>query len=202
MKRQLAVLALLALLASGPAAQAAGLEIALTPDPGNPAAPRMGDRVAFHSVIRNTGATPIHGLTAWLGLVETTPGHEQPVDLEDWSAHKAVTAPVLAPGRATTVEWPVRLIRSGDYRVVISAAARDAAGVVTSPVVDFRVAPKPVVESRRILPVALGVPALLAIWLAGLGLRRRVKHGLSGSTDSTDIAGPELAQPPTERTHS
>lgn len=27
---------------------------------------------------------------AWISLVEIDPGNEQPVDLEDWSAHKGI----------------------------------------------------------------------------------------------------------------
>jgi hypothetical protein len=41
--------------------------------------------------------------------------------------------------------------------------------IATSPAVDFVVAPKLVVESRRVLPVAFGIPLLLGL---GIMLRR------------------------------
>ena len=148
----------------------AALEISLAPAAANPAQPKMGDNLKFESVIANTGASTARGLVAWISLIQVDPGHEQPVDLEDWSAHKALARAELAPGEKVSVEWPMRLIQAGDYRVVISALERGAPRPVTSPIVDFHVAPKPVVESARILPVALGMPAFFAALLL---LRRR-----------------------------
>jgi hypothetical protein len=153
--------------------EAARLDIALSPDRGNPSSPQMGDHMRFVSVIRNAGDAAAHGLVAWISLVEVDPGHEQPMDLEDWSAHKAVTRATLAPGAQVTVRWPMRLIQAGDYRVVISAVERDTPHIITSPFIDFRVRQKPVVESQRILPVALCVPLVLGGLLAWRLRRRR-----------------------------
>jgi len=146
-------------------AYAGPIEVTLKAAPANPAAPRMGDRLAFHSEIRNTSGRPVNGLIAWISLLRIDPGNEQPVDLEDWSAQKALAAKQVPPGGTLAAEWPMRLINSGTYRVVVSTATRDAQGITTSPAVDFTVAPKPVVESRRVLPVALGIPLLLALGL-------------------------------------
>ena len=167
MKRISACIVACLLLAAGPAR--ASLEISLAPSASNPAQPRMGDNLKFETVIANTGAAPVRGLVAWISLIQVDPGHEQPVDLEDWSAHKALARAEMAPGEKVTVDWPMRLIQAGDYRVVISAVEGGAMRPVTSRVVDFHVEPKPVVESGRILPVALGVPLVLA----GLLLWRR-----------------------------
>ncbi len=145
----------------GAAFAAAPLDIALSADGRNPPSPQMGDRLTFHSVIRNTGSAPAQGLVAWISLVRVDAGHERPVDLEDWSALKALTRSAVAPGERIEAEWPMRLIQAGDYRVVISAVDRGAVRVVTSPFADFHVRRKPVVESRRILPVAFGMPFLL-----------------------------------------
>ncbi|HYL88570.1 MAG TPA: hypothetical protein VEU32_07360 [Burkholderiales bacterium] len=152
----------------------ASLEISLAPAPANPAQPKMGDNLKFESVIANTDAASARGLVAWISLIQVDPGHEQPVDLEDWSAHKALAQGELAPGAKLSVEWPMRLIQAGDYRVVISAVQRGASRPVTSPLVDFHVERKAVVESQRILPVAFGMPALLAA-LALLRRRRRLR---------------------------
>ncbi len=172
-KGVIAVLAACLLAAFAGAVPAApGLDIALSAEPGNPPAPQMGDHLSFVSVIRNVGDAPARGVVAWVSLVQVDPGREQPVDLEDWSAHKAVTRAVLAPGEKMSVQWPMRLIQAGRYRVVISAVERDAPHIVSSPFIDFRVRQKPVVESRRILPVAIGVPLALG-GLLGWRLRRR-----------------------------
>jgi hypothetical protein len=157
--RALLVAAALALTAAP--AWAGPLSVTLTPGPANPPSPQMGDNLNFHSVIRNDAMTPVDGLIAWLSLVQIDQGKEQPVDLEDWSAHKALTAASLAAGQTLETDWPMRLIQAGNYRVVVSAAGRDSAGLVTSPFVDLTVRQKPVVESQRVLPVTLGLPLLI-----------------------------------------
>lgn len=43
----------------------------------------------------------------------------------------------------------------------LSATERNAGRIITSPVADFHVQEKPVIESGRVLPVAFGVPLLL-----------------------------------------
>lgn len=143
-------------------ASAESLSIELQPSIGNPPSPQMGDTLLFHTVIRNDGTAPADGLIAWISLVQVDKGKEQPVDLEDWSAHKAVTAASLAPRHALETDWPMRLIQAGTYRVVVSAVSRGGTGLVASPFADFTVRPKPVVESRRVFPVAFGLPLLIA----------------------------------------
>jgi hypothetical protein len=142
------------------------LDISLAAVSANPASPQMGDHLHFTGVIHNTGRAPLHGVVAWISMVRMDPGQEEPMDLEDWSAHKAVTQATLVPGGALRVDWPMRLIQEGNYRVVISAVTRDAPQIVTSPFIDFHVRAKPVVESGRILPVAVGVPLLVGGLLA------------------------------------
>ncbi len=163
------------LLLSNTLVSAASLQLQLQSDPSNPAHPTMGDWMHFNSVISNSGQQPIEGLVAWISLVEVTPGKEQPMDLEDWSAHKAVTGTTLQPGATLQTQWPMRLIQSGDYRVVISATDRSNKTVFTSPMLQFHVAQKPVVESTRILPVALGIPLLIGGLLGVQKYRHRHK---------------------------
>ncbi|MEI6972269.1 MAG: hypothetical protein WCL44_12240 [bacterium] len=153
----------------GSLVQAASLSVRLSPDAENPTMPTMGDNMRFHSVITATAEEPVDGVVAWISLVEIDPGREQPVDLEDWSAHKAVSAARLEPGEELETTWPMRLIQDGDYRVVVSVTARNQDAVFASSTVQFHVTRKPVVESRRIFPVAIGLPVLL---LGMLGYRR------------------------------
>ena len=156
-----------------PASANDAMTVTLTPDASNPSSPQMGDWLKFHSSISNTGTQDLHGVVAWISLVQVDPGKEQPVDLEDWSAHKALTEAQLFPGQQVKVEWPMRLIQSGSYRVVISAVNRETGHVMTSPFVDFQVRQKPVVESARIMPVAFGVPVLLVGMLGWRRFRHR-----------------------------
>lgn len=168
------LLPLVLLLALPAAPRAAPLEVELLPSPANPARPRMGDRLVFRSVIRNGGADAVEGPVAWPTLVRVDRGNEQPVDLEDWSASKALAVPALGPGQTLEADWPLRLIQSGDYRLAVSAASRGGASLAASPFADFTVARKEAVESRRVLPVAIGVPLLLGSTFL---LRRRRREG-------------------------
>jgi hypothetical protein len=149
------------LFAAGSAAAETVVALDLHPDVQNPAAPAMGDHLRFWSTITNTGSTPIEGLVAWISLVEIDPGNEQPVDLEDWSAQKAVTGASLGPGQSLRTDWPMRLIKGGDYRVVVSVTDRGSRQVHTSPTVQFHVRQKPVLRARRVLPVAAAIPLLI-----------------------------------------
>lgn len=146
---------------SAGAASAGSLSVDLQAGAANPPAPQMGDNLSFHTVIRNDGNTRVNGLIAWISLVQIDKGKEQPVDLEDWSAHKAVTKASLAAGQSLETDWPMRLIQAGKYRVVVSAVSRDSGELAASPFADFTVRQKPVVESRRVLPVAIGLPLLI-----------------------------------------
>jgi hypothetical protein len=150
-----------ALLASVSAATQAPLALDLRPDDKNPSIPVMGDHLRFWSTITNTGTTHVEGLVAWISLVEIDPDNEQPVDLEDWSAQKAITGATLGPGQALRTEWPMRLIKGGDYRVVVSVTDRGSNTVFTSPTLQFHVRQKTVLQAGRVLPVAAGVPLLI-----------------------------------------
>lgn len=166
-------LALSALLLVAPiAVHAEGLQIEVRSTDAI-AAPKMGERVTFHSTVLNPDSREHRGVVAWLALLKVDPGLEQPVDLEDWSAQKAISAARLTPGAKLETDWPMRLIEAGHYRLVISASSRGDALPTPSRFVDFQVKPKAVVESRRVLPIAIGIPALLAGLAAFSWWRRR-----------------------------
>lgn len=137
------------------------IRISLAPDTANSSRPAMGNFLHFHSIIKNIGDKSVEGLVAWISLIEIDPGHEQPVDLEDWSAHKAITVARMKPGDTLKTVWPIRLIQHGRYRVAICAADRNHPAIYTSPPLEFHVAKKPVIQSNRIFPVAFGLPLLL-----------------------------------------
>jgi hypothetical protein len=172
-KHLLSALVVAALLASVASAAESSLALKLYPDDKNPSVPVMGDHLQFWSTITNEGAHPVEGLVAWISLVEIDPGNEQPVDLEDWSAQKAITGASLQAGQSLRTDWPMRLIKGGDYRVVISVTDRGGHRVFTSPTIQFHVRQKPVLQAGRVLPVAAGVPFLIMVWLSVNKARHR-----------------------------
>ena len=147
--------------ASVSAATQMPLTLNLRSDDKNPSIPVMGDHLRFWSTITNMGTIPVEGMVAWISLVEIDPGNEQPVDLEDWSAHKAITGATLGPGQSLRTDWSMRLIKGGHYRVVVSVTIRGSNKVITSPTLQFHVRQKPVLQAGRVLPVAAGVPLLI-----------------------------------------
>lgn len=97
------------------------------------------------------------------------------MSLEDWSAEKALVVEAV-PGQPIPAAWTMRLIQAGTYRMMVNALTADGGGVITSAPLTVTVAPKPVVESGRVLPVALGLPLLLGgllLWRAARQRRRR-----------------------------
>jgi hypothetical protein len=127
-------------------------------------ASKMGDRPVFKGVVKNTGGHSLKGLVVYLSLVSLKPGHEHPVDLEDWSAQKAVRIDQLAPGKTYRQGWPMRLIQAGRFGVTLTVVDPLENRPVVSDLVPFDIQTKPTIASSRILPVALGEPLLLLIF--------------------------------------
>jgi hypothetical protein len=71
----------------------------------------------------------------------------------------------------------MRLIKNGDYRVVVSVTDRGGDRVYTSPTVQFHVRQKPMLKAGRVVAVAAGVPVLLLVLLLGLKRRQRARRG-------------------------
>jgi hypothetical protein len=126
---------------------------------------KMGDTPAFVGTVANVGKTPLQGLVVYLSLVSLKPGKEEPVDLEDWSAKKAIRIDRLLPGESSVHQWKMRLIQAGKFGVALTVVDSKEEQPVVSPLVRFDIQPKPMLASKRILPVAIGEPLLLlAIW--------------------------------------
>jgi len=161
------------LLLSIPLALAAGpksVEIKLEPPAGTM---KMGDTPAFLGTVTNIGNRPLEGLIEYLSLVSLEPGNEHPVDLEDWSAQKAVRIDRLSPGESNKQTWGMRLIQSGKYGVALTVVDPKEKQPIVSDLVHFGVNPKPMLASNRILPVAIGEPVLL---LTLLGVLRSIRR--------------------------
>ena len=135
---------------------------------------RLGESFSFDSVIRNTGSRPLSGLVAHLNVVGLDT--DIYVDPEDWSEERTRNVASLGPGESADVTWDVTAVTGGEaaiYVVVLPgdspATARD--GLAVSPAMDVRIAEARNVNSGGVLPLALGVPALLAV--AAIAVRRR-----------------------------
>ncbi len=140
------------------------LRVTLTPPAGSL---KMGDTPVFRGAVTNLGSRPMQGLIVYLSLVSLEPGQEHPIDLEDWSAQKAVRIERLDPGAAQYQNWEMRLIQAGRFGAALTVINPEENKPVISSLITFEVQPKPTLSRGRILPVAIGVPLLL---LALLGI--------------------------------
>jgi thiamine pyrophosphate-dependent acetolactate synthase large subunit-like protein len=130
-------------------------------------ATRIGEDFRFTSTIANPSSAPLSGLIAHVDVVSRDP--DVYVDPEDWSSERTRYLPPIAAGSAIEIPWKVKAVNAGrfDVYVVVLGAGRPDAG----PALDVRVAQRTTIDSGGVLPLAIGVPALLAVAL--LGVRRR-----------------------------
>jgi hypothetical protein len=135
---------------------------------------RLGDRFTFRSTVVNDGRTAARGLIAHLNVVGLDPAVY--VDPEDWSSHRTSYLDALPPGGSATVTWRLQAVSAGKFDVYVAVLPRRATAraPTTGPAVRIAVADRRTLNSGGILPLALGVPALLG--LLALAVRFRRSH--------------------------
>ena len=164
------VLAALAALAAGVAAPATAAQTAVRLDRGR-VATQVGREFGFSSTITNGGARTATGLIAHLNVLSLDPGVY--VDPEDWSSSRTRYLPPLAAGASRRVAWTVDAVNGGRFAIYVSVVPRRPSGAIAvSAPLRARVAGRPTLDAGGVLPLAISLPAALAI-LALLGVRRR-----------------------------
>ena len=137
-------------------------------------ATQLGDSFGFRSRVTNNGAQPLAGLVAHLNVVGLDT--DIYVDPEDWSEERTKSVPRLGPGESADVSWDVTAVTGGQaaiYVVVLpgSSPATAREGLAVSPAMDVDIAEAKNLNSGGVLPLALGVPALIGF--AAVVVRRR-----------------------------
>ena len=129
---------------------------------------RIGESFSFDSEIGNTSGETQSDLVAHLNVAGLSSGIY--VDPEDWSEDRTKFLPPLGPGESTTVGWNVKAVTGGRaaiYVVVLPGRSEPA----VSPAMEVQIADTKDLNSDGVLPLALGVPALLGA--VALTVRRR-----------------------------
>lgn len=135
---------------------------------------KAGQYVKLMARVTNTSNGTIKDVVAYVSLVDVTRGQQAPVDLEDWSAHRAVTVPTLAPGQSKDVGWSLRLVKGGDYVVYANAIAGGSTRASVGQEVPLSVTAQKNLNPGGVLPVAIGVPIVAgAVLLGPVALRQR-----------------------------
>jgi hypothetical protein len=132
----------------------------------------LGQDFSVRSTIRNEGSSPAVRLVAHLNVLSLRPGLY--VDPEDWSEERTRYLAPIPAGGSTTLTWTVTAVNSGSLGVYVAVFPSSGAGrPVTGPTVRADIAGRETIDAGGIVPLALGVPALLGALAVGVRLRRR-----------------------------
>lgn len=171
MRRSLCFVALvLGLLLAASAQAAPGSSVSVNAD-RTTIPTRLGKKFSFQSTISNRGSSTASGLIAHLNVLSLRPGVY--VDPEDWSSNRTRYLAPIPAGGSTTVTWRIQAVNAGSIGVYVAVLPRSGAGrPTTGPTVRVEIAERKTLNSGGILPLALGVPALLGALTVGLRFRR------------------------------
>ena len=173
MRARLAIAVLVACAASATPAAAADGPVEISLD-RNSASTQLGKSFGFGSTIANRSGRRLSGLVAHLDVVSLTKGVY--VDPEDWSDQRTRYLPALAPGSSTKVGWKVKAVNGGNfavYVVVVPTPVTAPPGPTISTGLQAHVTERRTLNSDGVLPLALGVPALIGLVAYGVRRRRR-----------------------------
>lgn len=169
MRRLASTVALVAILAVSTAPAAGAVVVSAVP---TALSTRLGETVAFTTTIANDDGAAEGPLVAHLNILSLRPGVY--VDPEDWSTTRTRYLAALPPGGSTTVRWEVKAVNSGAFSAYVATIQPGSARPpITSPAVTISVAGRRTLNSGGILPLAIGIPVLLAAATGAVRLRRR-----------------------------
>ena len=173
MKKLILVLVMifLAIIANYTSASAAG-RITVSINPPSVQA-KMGDKITYTGTITNNSDRAIDNIIAYISLANITPGKEAPLDLEDWSANKAIKVDTIPPHGTYEGQWPMRLIDSGSYVAYITVADKNDNMPVSSHMSRLEIERVLRLNPNNVLPVAIGEPAALGMVFMLVAFRRK-----------------------------
>jgi hypothetical protein len=133
----------------------------------------MGDKMTYTGTITNNSNMAIDNIIAYISLANITPGKEAPLDLEDWSANKAIKLDTIQPHGMYEGQWPMRLIDSGSYVAYITVVDKNDKMPVSSPMSHLEIKRVIRLNPNNVLPVAIGEPVALGMVFMLVAFRRR-----------------------------
>ena len=133
---------------------------------------QLGGKFAFQSTITNDGLATATALIANLNVVSLRDGVY--VDPEDWSSQRTHYLEPLPAGASTTITWHVHAVNDGVLGMVVTVLPERGAGLPppTGPLIRLTVAERKTLNSGGILPLVIGIPALIGAVALGIRLRR------------------------------
>lgn len=138
---------------------------------------KLGHTFAFRSTIVNHGTATAAGLIAHLNVLSLRNGVY--VDPEDWSSHRTRYLTPIPAGGSTTLTWRIKAVNAGSIGVYVAVLPRSGTPVqpTTGPTLRVAIADRRTLNSGGIVPLALGLPALIGLVLLVTRLRRSRRLG-------------------------
>lgn len=133
----------------------------------------LGHKFSFRTTIANRGTAAATGYIAHLNVLSYDSGVY--VDPEDWSEERTRYLQPIPAGGSVTITWRLQAVNAGRFAVYV-AVLPQIGGVgrpTTGRSIAVEVAERTTLNSGGILPLVIGMPALLgSVWL-GLRIQRR-----------------------------
>lgn len=135
-------------------------------------ATELGRNFGVTTTITNRGSVPSVAVLAHLNVLSLT--SDVYVDPEDWSSERTRYLGVLPAGASTTINWKLKAVNPGRFATFVSVLPE--AGSTDAPTnganVTISVATRQTLNSGGILPLAIGIPAALALLTVSVRVRR------------------------------
>jgi len=133
----------------------------------------MGDKITYIGTITNHSDRAVNNVIAYISLANVTQGKESPMDLEDWSADKAIKIDTIPPHGTYEGQWPMRLIDSGSYVAYITVVDKNDNIPISSPMSHLKVKRVLRLNPNNVLPVAIGEPVFIGMVFMMIAFKRR-----------------------------
>jgi hypothetical protein len=133
----------------------------------------MGDKIRYAGTITNSSDKAVNNIIAYISLANVTQGKESPMDLEDWSANRAIKVDTIQPHGTYEGKWHMRLIDSGSYVAYITVVDKNSDMPISSAMSHLEVKRIIRLNPNNVLPVAVGEPILIGAIFMLIAIKRR-----------------------------
>jgi hypothetical protein len=134
---------------------------------------RLGGKFVFRTTISNPAETETEALIAHLNILSLRDGVY--VDPEDWSSQRTLYLGTIPAGASRTITWHLSAVAGGSLAAYVSVLPQNgpAEPPTTSSTIQIAVEERKTLNSGGILPLALGIPALVGLLAGGVRRARR-----------------------------
>jgi hypothetical protein len=132
----------------------------------------LGQKLRLETVVANNGTATSSPLVAHMTIFSLRSGPY--VDPEDWSSQRTKYLAALPAGASRAIAWNVQAVNDGQFGVSFEVLPQTGTGApAIGPAVRLDVAQRDTLDAGGILPLALGVPALLGLLTIAVHVARR-----------------------------